>query len=303
MKTMFNVPILLVLYNKVENTHNFFETIKKIKPAKLYVAGDGAMYNDRLDYAECLKTRSVIMPEWQCECHYLYKEEHLGKGKMVYQAISWFFTYEPEGIILFDDTLPSHDFFRYCEELLEKYRDNPKIVHISGTNFHKKREKSKNSYYFSAYPGFWGFATWANRWKGFDLELSQLEGENFSKLMVDYFNKRTEKLYWLRRYYMLKKYKLNIWENQYMYHLWYIGGLSITPNANLITNIGLKDKKRKIRRLMRNTQSILPLAHPETILQNKKADRYSFKYVYNKDFFKLITDWVDEYFLGKEKKI
>lgn len=300
---MFKVPILIVLYHRIEDTHNLFQVIKDIQPEKLYVAGDGAVHNDRLDYARCIQSRAVVMPEWKCEVKELYKEEHLGKSRMVYEAVSWFFSHEKEGIILFDDTLPNHDFFYYCEQLLDRYRDNKEIVHISGVNYQKKTEKTKYSYYFSAYPALWGFATWADRWKGFDLEMTLLEGENFSKMISPYFRKGTEKLYWLRRYYILRKHKLDIWEYQYIYHLWYQHGLCITPSVNLVTNIGLKDQKRKIRKLMRSTQNILPLVHPPDIEQNKEADKYSFKHVYNKAFIKMFADWFGEYLLGKGKKI
>lgn len=300
---MFRVPVLVVVHDKVEYAHNLFQILKKIKPIKLYVAADGAAGKDNVSYTNCLRSRAVFLPEWECELQELYKEEHLGKAQMIYQALTWFFSHEPEGIVLFDDTLPNQDFFYYCEQLLERYRDNKKIVHISGTNFLKKRDKDKNSYYFSAYPGLWGFATWADRVSGFNLEMTLLEGENFSKMISDYFQKHTEKLYWLRRYYILKKYKLDIWEYQYIYHTWFLRGLSITPQVNLVTNIGLKDRKRKIRKLMRNAQNIMPLVHPEEIVQNIEMDKYSFKHVYNKAFIKMFADWFNEHLLRKGKKI
>lgn len=300
---MFKVPVLVVIHDRVEYAHNLFQIIRSIKPAKLYVAADGTNQNDWVSYTNCMRSRSVFIPEWECELHELQKDEQLGKAKMIQQALTWFFSHEPEGIVLFDDTLPNHDFFYYCEQLLDRYRDNKKIVHISGTNFLKKKNKDKKSYHFSAYPGLWGFATWADRFQGFSLDMALLEGENFSKLMSGYFQKNTEKLYWLRRYYVLKKHKLDIWEYQYIYHTWYLRGLSVTPNVNLVTNIGLKDRKRKIRKLMRNTENILPLTHPEEIVQNKEMDKYAFKHVYNKAFIKMFADWFNEHLLRKGKKI
>ena len=300
---MFKVPILLVLYNKIEDTHNLFQVIKQIKPSKLYVAGDGALHGDRLDYVHCIRTRSVIMPEWNCEKKEFFKEEHLGKSQMIFQAISWFFSHEPEGIVLFDDTIPNLDFFYYCEELLEKYRDRKDILHISGSNLRRKNEKKDHSYYFSAYPLLWGFATWSDRWQGFDLQMSALEGENFNKMISKYVSSPMEKMYWLRRYNVLRKHNLDIWEYQYIYYLWYKGGLSITPYNNLVTNVGLKNKKRKIRKLMRQTQEIRPIEHPIEVTQNIGADKYSFKHIYNKVFIKMFSDWFNEYLLGKEKKL
>lgn len=300
---MFNVPILLVIYNKIEDTHNLFQIIKEIKPSKLYIAADGALNNDRYDYVNCLRTRCVIMPEWPCEIHELFKEEHLGKAKMIYQAISWFFIHEPEGIVLFDDTIPNLDFFYYSEELLERYRDNKRVVHISGSNLQRRNGKNNTSYYFSAYPLLWGFATWADRWKGFDLQMTLLDGKNFSKMASEFISRPQEKMYWLRRYNILRKHQLDIWEYQYIYHMWYQHGLSITPHVNLVTNVGLRDRKRKLRKLMKRTQNIMPLVHSKEIVQNKEADHYSFKHIYNKAFIKMFADWFNEYLLRKGKKI
>ena len=300
---MFQVPVLLVLYNRVADTHNLFQIIKAVKPAHLYVAADGAMHNDRLDYVNCLKTRAVIMPEWECEVHEFYKEEHYGKSRMIYQSINWFFSNVEEGIVLFDDTLPNMDFFYYCEELLNKYRSEYKISHIGGTNFQKRFQRGNASYYFSAYSTTWGFATWRDRWKNFDLKMTELEDVDFSKLVSQYVDKQKEKNYWTRRFNILKKFDLDIWEYQYNYHIWYQHGLCISPNVNLVTNVGLKNRKRKIRKLIRQAEKILPLIHPEEILQNKEADRYAFKHVYNRIFIQMFADWFNEYLLGKKKKI
>jgi hypothetical protein len=300
---MFQVPILLVLYNRVADTHNLFQVIKALKPSQLYVAADGAIHNDRLDYLNCLKTRAVIMPEWECEVHEFFNDEHYGKSKMIFQAVSWFFSNVEEGIILFDDTLPNMDFFYYCEELLIKYRNEFKISHIGGTNFQKRFQRGNASYYFSAYSTTWGFATWSDRWKNFDIKMTELDDVDFSKIVSNYVDKPKEKNYWTRRFNILKKYDLDIWEYQYNYHIWYHNGLSITPNLNLVTNVGLKNRKRKIRKLIRQAEKILPLTHPEEIVQNIEADRYAFKHVYNRIFIQMFADWFNEYLLGKKKKI
>ena len=48
----------------------------------------------------------------------------------VSSAIGWFFEQEAEGIILEDDCLPAPAFFNFCDNLLEKYRnDTQDILH------------------------------------------------------------------------------------------------------------------------------------------------------------------------------
>ena len=63
-------------------------------------------------------------------------------------GIDWFFSYEAAGIILEDDCLPTEEFFRYCDVMLDKFKDNNKIYAISGNNFinsHHLKNQSGNS--------------------------------------------------------------------------------------------------------------------------------------------------------------
>ena len=299
---MFKTPVLLVLYNRVEETHNLFQMIRKIKPEKLYVAADGANKNIPIDYQMCLKTRAVIMPEWKCEIKFLFHDEHLGKSKNIHQAVSWMFEEEEEGIILFDDTLPNLDFFHYCEQLLEKYRNVPEIMHIGANYLERKKKYLKNSYHYTAYSFIWGFATWKRAWQGFELEIKS-DPEKVFKVIDQYVKNPFEKMFCHRIYHALKKHNLDYWEYQYNYHIWTHYGLCISPNVNLVTNVGFKKRKRRIRKLMKKTSPILPLQHPEKIERNLRADAYTFKKVYQRKLFRIFSDWFDEIILGLEKKL
>ena len=130
---MFQTPILVIAYHRVESTHDLFTTLREVQPEKLYVAADGALSNDRTDYQHCLEARCVFIPDWKCEMKTLFKETHQGKSKMFVQAMQWFFEQEEEGIVLFDDTVPTTDFFHFCKQMLEIYREDRRIGHISGS--------------------------------------------------------------------------------------------------------------------------------------------------------------------------
>jgi hypothetical protein len=230
---------------------------------------------------------------------------------MIYQAVQWFFDNEPEGIILFDDVMPHPDFFPYCEELLTRYRDQKEVMHIGANYFKKKEErkfmrrqkkakKSEPSYYFSAYANLWGFATWKDRWKNFTNKMTELEGINFNKLLNNYMDKTAERFFWLNRYNILRKHGLQNFDNQYNFHLWYKKGLAITPHVNLVTNTGLKEQHRRVRRLQRKTFPIMPLVHPTVIQQDKKADSYIFKRIYKRVYLKQFAAWLNSIIIGKE---
>jgi hypothetical protein len=292
---MFKTPILVIAYNRVEFTHDLFTTLHALQPEKLYVSVDGAAPDDRVDYRKTLEVQCVFACEWPCELHTNFNAKHLGKSKHVVSAINWFFENESEGIILFDDTIPHPDFFPYCEELLEKYRDNQKVGHIGGCNILKKKSV-ESSYYFSAYPTVWGFATWRDRWQGFDIHAKEVSVSDFPDIFAPYTVKRKVPNFWMRRFKLITQYPdIDIWEYQYFIHLWKKQCFSIIPDTNLIENRGFSSKsKRKLRRLNRPTLPILPIVHNTEFVQNEYADRYIFRRYFRKDKLTFLRRWIDD---------
>jgi hypothetical protein len=127
--------------------------------------------------------------------------------------------------------------------------------------------------------------------------------EQINKVIDQYVTKRREKKFCHSIYNALKKHNLDYWEYQYNFHIWMNNGLCISPNVNLVTNTGFKKRKRRIRKLMKETAPILPLQHPEIIERNYRADAYTFKKVYRRRLYRIFADWFDEIILGLEKKL
>lgn len=302
---MYQVPVLLILYNKVTETHNMFQVIHGVQPQKLYVAADGPIIEDVMDCQNCIKTRSVIMPEWPCELHTLFHEEHLGKSEAIFRAMKWFFEQESEGVVLFEDCLPHPDFFPYCEELLDRYRNDKRIYHIGAVNFRKHNRALKRmkkfhdncSYYFSAYATTWGFATWRDRWEDFNMGNVNMERGEFNKLLRLYTRRHKERHYWRKRFFMVKEKQVPIWEYEYNFHIWRNSGLSISPHINLVTNMGVRIMRteHKFKRLIKKSYPILPLKHPKNIVLDKKTDKFMFKYMYGRAYITMFANWINDF--------
>ncbi|MDE7150150.1 MAG: hypothetical protein K2O01_07080, partial [Bacteroidales bacterium] len=130
---MFNTPVLFLIFNRPETTQRVFDRIREIQPTKLYVAADGPRTHKDGETERCGQTRDIIRQvDWPCEVKTLFRTENLGCKQAIYQGISWFFEQEEMGIILEDDCLPDLSFFPFCEELLIRYKDDPRIGHIGG---------------------------------------------------------------------------------------------------------------------------------------------------------------------------
>ncbi|MCX6747906.1 MAG: hypothetical protein NTW98_03125 [Candidatus Nomurabacteria bacterium] len=132
----FNTPILLIVFNRPEETTKLWAEIKKLKPKKLYVAADGPRPNNNGDMIKCMQTREIVTKglDWDCDMKLMFQEHNLGCGIAIKEALMWFFKNEPEGIILEDDCIPHQDFFSFCASLLEKYRYEEKVFMICGNN-------------------------------------------------------------------------------------------------------------------------------------------------------------------------
>jgi hypothetical protein len=170
-----NVPVLLIIFNRLDTTRKVLNSLKEVKPKFLFIAADGPRLNIIGESERCEKVRNWVLEnvDWDCEVKTLFRKHNLGCGYGPANAISWFFDNVKEGIILEDDCVPDTTFFEYCSILLEKYRDDNRISIISGTNIDKQKYFSpkSESYFFSVFPLTWGWATWKRNWDNFDFQI------------------------------------------------------------------------------------------------------------------------------------
>jgi len=160
--------VLLITFNRLEYLQRTFTVVRKVKPPRLYIASDGPRPQKEGEKELVEKVRNWMLShiDWPCEVKTRFLETNSGGCKYgVSGAVSWLFANEPEGIILEDDCVPDETFFSYCEELLEKYRDDKRIWHIAGDA--PIEVDIPESYYFAKIQHCWGWASWADRWKHF----------------------------------------------------------------------------------------------------------------------------------------
>lgn len=275
-------PILLLTFNRLETTKKVFAAIREVKPTKLYFASDGPRESRANELEEVKKVRNFLLNsvDWDCEIKTLFQDKNLGCGKAVSTALNWFFESEEMGIILEDDCLPSISFFRFCDELLEKYLDDERIMHISGDNFQDGMIRGNATYYFSKISHVWGWATWRRAWKFYDFEMQSLN--NFIEKKIGYNIWKNKRIvnYWIKQFKKVADNKIDTWDYQWNYCLLVNNGLSILPNFNLVENIGFHPEATHTKEIgfknLRNEISF-PLKHPNFFVPDMKADSYTFK--------------------------
>src|SRR5437660_281578 len=102
---------LFLVFNRPDTTSRVFETIRRARPPRLYVAADGPRSSRAGEQERCDAVRRIATSvDWPCELVTLFRKTNMGCKRAVSSAISWFFEHEEEGIVLEDDCLPDSTF-------------------------------------------------------------------------------------------------------------------------------------------------------------------------------------------------
>lgn len=265
-------PVLLLIYNRPHLTARVFEAIRAARPTRLYVAADGPRGERAGEAERCAEARRVATAvDWPCEVRLRFLEQNLGCRRAVGEAITWFFQWEPEGIILEDDCLPDASFFPFCAELLARYRQEPRVMCITGNNFQRDMGDWPYSYYFSIYNHCWGWASWRRAWELFDAQLNTFQARQARRRLRQLSGVPGFASYFSRQLTEVAAGRLDSWAYAWTWSCWYRGGLTCTPRVNLVSNIGFGDDATHTRARVEGDEFPVrrriefPLCHPATL--------------------------------------
>lgn len=281
-------PIAFFIFNRPDTTSKVFEAIRKAKPKRLLVIADGPRIEQAEDQKKCAETRAIInRVDWNCEVIRNFSDVNMGCKLRISSGLDWVFGMVEEAIILEDDCLPDPSFFKFCELMLEKYRNDERIMMISGTNLLTEL-KIKESYVFSRYFAIWGWASWRRAWAYYDINMTDWNTlKEQGQLKSFYSQKYMEKYVELMFNYILLGDTLT-WDIQWFYSCLFNNGLCIVPKVNLISNIGLVGTHTSGDK----SNNFLPLfsidnenfVHPKMVFPNNLYDEKlywtKFKFVY-----------------------
>lgn len=242
---MLTPPVLFLIFNRPANTQKVFEAIRQSQPSRLYIAADAPRPGNRIEEGKCRLTREVTEQiDWSCDVKRLFRDENLGCGLAVSDAINWFFAHEPEGIILEDDCLPHPDFFTFAATLLERYRNDYRIISINGSSL-GYHPANPHSYSYSRFMNMWGWATWRDRAVQIDYQMNEWKSIP-NKTWWVYSHAKQQFFDADINWYRLWRDKFNkvagdagfTWDWQWIYYQLKNKQYSIVPSVNLISNIG-----------------------------------------------------------------
>ncbi len=293
MPSRFETPILFLIFNRPDTTQVVFDQLKKLRPKYLFFAADGPRLHIEGEEKICEETRKIAYQvDWDCKVKTLFRDENFGCGPAVSSAITWFFKQVTEGIILEDDCFPDLSFFPYCQELLIKYRDVEKVKLIGGNNFQNGISRGTGSYYFSHYPEIWGWASWRRVWEDYDFNMHDLEKTIAAGTLKDKYKTNRERAYWFNKFRKTKKGEINTWDYQLVYAILKNGGMAISPQFNLVKNIGINNRATHLslhdsKKNLQIHKIAFPILHPPMVV-DKDADLYTFTQIYSRSAGRLM---------------
>jgi hypothetical protein len=283
-------PVALIIFNRPDLTERVVSQIAKVKPSHLFVIADGPRADRPGEMEKCQAARSVIdRVDWQCEVHKNYAEVNLGCGQRPASGISWVFEQTDRAIILEDDVVPNITFFSFCEELLERYSDDERLMQVCGHNYQLGHERGPYSYYFTRRNicgGGW--ATWRRAWRHFDFHMGLWPTLRETSFLLDVLEDKKISEKWAQTFDRVYAGKpsskdaqtADYWDYQWTFAIWSQSGLSICPNKVLVSNIGYREDgthTKSANSLWANlpvAEMKFPLHHPPYVTRNREADHF-----------------------------
>jgi len=270
---MYSTPILFIIFRRKEVALKSLERIRKVQPARLYIACDGARSNVEGERELVEETRKAVAGaiDWPCDIHTLFQDRNLGCSMGVYTAINWLFEHEEQGIILEDDCMMQESFFTYAEELLDKYKDDERIGMIDGANYVKGVD-IPDSYGFSHYKSTNGWATWRRAWRLMDLNMDWRKTPYADSIIRNNGYRAKDVKYWKYRIKVIDHNDASAWDWQWYFTLAAHNMLGIYPKYNLTTNIGFGEGATHTSdgktpdEYIANRELEFPLVHPRYVV-------------------------------------
>lgn len=286
----FEIPVVLIFFKRVEKTIQVLDRIAQVRPKKLYLISDGARNDGERELIQECRRRVDERIDWPCEVIRDYAQENRGVYDRIGLGAKRVLSIEPAAIFLEDDNLPEVTFFRFCEEMLSRYKDEERVLWICGTNYLESFCSDDGaSYMFTEHMLPCGWASWGHKFlKYYDGDLELLDNPDTLR-RIRRGSKRLSLTRQQERCWALEKERIrmnkrpNSWDYQMSLTLRANDLLGVVPCHNQIRNIGVDEfsihggndiSNIMTRRFcgMGSLPMQFPLRHPESIAVNEEFE-------------------------------
>jgi len=282
---LLTTPVALIAFNRPELTAGTLAAIRAARPSRLFLVVDGPRADRPEDPERCAAVRTVLEDvDWPCEVRRRYAETNLGLEANVELGLDWVFSQADAAIVLEDDCQADPTFFRYADELLARYRDDPRVWQVSGSGLGVPRRLfGEDSYAFTAWASVWGWATWADRWQRHrelfprdhvdgDAPVRTVPAVPRPGLLVT----RSGRQHFAEAA-VSDDTVTHGWDKHWWLSMMTLGGLAISPAVNLVENVGWGvDATHGVAPGKRDhaaEEMAFPLRHPAEVALDPQVER------------------------------
>ena len=275
-------PVIFLVFNRPEHTRESLAAIRRARPARLLVVADGPRADVLTDASACAEVRRIIQDgiDWPTEASFNFADANMGLRPRVSSGLTWAFEQVESAVIIEDDCLVEESFFRFCSEMLEKYRDDERVGCVNGCSLLPPGFALDTSYCFTKWPNPWGWATWRRAWRFYDAPMRLFARALADGSFAAWFPHLRNRLFWERRMERMYEGRQSSWAYIWWLTCWSNSMLAINPVVNLVRNTGFgegsthtPDPDDWMARLSVGEMSF-PLRHPECVAPLPAADHF-----------------------------
>lgn len=229
-------PIVMFVYSRFWHTCQTIEALQKnvlADESELFIFSD-APKNDE-DVIKVAEVRKYIESIGGFKnVTVIKRSENFGLAKNIIEGVTEIVNKYGKIIVLEDDIVTSSYFLKYMNDALEIYKNEPRVMHISGYTPEISTDDLPETY-FIRFPSSWGWATWDRAWKFFKKDISVFH--DFSRQEIRAFNLDGAEDFWSQLKWN-KKGKINTWGIFWYVSVFKQNGVCCYPAQSLVRNIG-----------------------------------------------------------------
>lgn len=240
---MNTAPILLFTYKRLATLKQAVTALAKncmAESSDLFIFSDAAKKGEDKAIVEEVRIYLKSITGFR-SIQIIERESNFGLAKSIISGTTWVFSMYDKVIVLEDDLITTPNFLTFMNAALERYKSETGVFSISGYSFNLKSPQTQYDYdaYFLNRGWSWGWATWKNRWKDVDWEVSSYASFEKNKALRKAFAAGGSDLNKMLSEQMHGK--LDSWAIRWFYHQFRIAGLTLYPVYSKVNNAGFDE--------------------------------------------------------------
>jgi hypothetical protein len=230
------IAVVFFAFNRADKLSNTIKsylacTGVQTKDIVIYIDGPRNSKDDK-SVNECFMVASQLLPQ----ADIIRRIDNIGLKKSIHGGVSDVLKIYDAVIVIEDDLKLEPLFYDFLKNGIIKYHDDVKVYQISGYNYNSEEG---NKAFFLPLTTSWGWATWRDKWQGFDLETDYqfLISTKYNKKRYDFdgsFN-------FSHMLNLESSGKISSWAIRWYSHVYSCDGLTLYPPQSLVVNDGFNE--------------------------------------------------------------